>query len=51
MKNLEQAAITAIFHRQMSFRQALSFVVRETGVAVQQADQALRGVMTWYRKS
>ena len=35
----------------MSFRQALSFVVRETGVAVQQADQALRGVMTWYRKS
>ncbi len=51
MQNLEQTAITAIFQRQMNFKQAVSFVVRETNVATEQAEQALRAAMTWYRKA
>ena len=49
MSTLEQAANTAIFQRQMPFHRAVRFVVQETGVAVEKAEQALRGVMLLYR--
>jgi len=50
MNKLEQVANQAIFQRQMSFRQAVRFVVRETGVQPEQAETALQGAMLWYRK-
>ena len=50
MNSLEKAANTAIFQRQMSFKQAVRFVVRETGVQPEQAENALQGAMLWYRK-
>lgn len=49
MSKIEGAANTAIFERQLSFDRAVRFVVRETGVQREQAEQALRGVMLWYR--
>lgn len=49
MSNIEQAANTAIFERQLSFTRAVRFVVQETGVQREQAESALRGVMLWYR--
>lgn len=49
MSQLEHAANTAIFGRQMSFDRAVRFVVQETGVKREQAESALRGVMLWYR--
>jgi hypothetical protein len=49
MSKIESAANTAIFQRQLSFDRAVRFVVRETGVQPEQAEQALRGVMLWYR--
>jgi hypothetical protein len=50
MNKLEQAANTAIFQRQMTFKQAVRFVVRESGARPDQAETALQGVMLWYRK-
>lgn len=49
MSTLEHAANTAIFQRQLPFQRAVRFVVQETGVAAEKAEQALRGVMLWYR--
>lgn len=49
MSDLEQAANTAIFERQLSFDRAVRFVIQETGVGTEQAQTALRGVMLWYR--
>jgi len=49
MSQVEQAANTAIFGRQLSFDRAVRFVIQETGVQREQAEKALRGVMLWYR--
>jgi hypothetical protein len=49
MSHAEQAANTAIFERQLPFDRAVRFVVRETGVKREQAENVLRSVMLWYR--
>jgi hypothetical protein len=49
MSQANDAAIVAIFHRQLGFDRAVRFVVKQAGVSEAQAEQALRGAMTWYR--
>lgn len=48
---LQEAAIVAIFHRQLSTDRAVRFVTQQTGADESAAGQALRDVMTWYRVS
>lgn len=50
-QSLQQAAIVAIFHRQMSMDRAVRFVTQQTGADESAAGQALREAMTWYRVS
>lgn len=50
-KSLQQAAIVAIFHRQLSMDRAVRFVTQQTGVDESAAGQALQAAMTWYRAS
>lgn len=43
------AAIVAVFHRQLPFNRAVRFVTQETRVAPEVAERALAEAMTWYR--
>jgi hypothetical protein len=43
---LEQAAIEAIYHRQLNTERAVRYVTTQTGVGAEQAMTALRQVMT-----
>ena len=46
-----QAAITAVFHRQLPFNRAVRFVTTEAGVSEAAAESALKEAMTWYKNS
>jgi len=47
--SLEQAAIEAVFHRQLNTDRAVRYVTTETGVTSEQAQAALRYVMIGYK--
>ena len=49
-KALELAATAAVFQRQLSTDRAVRFVISQTGVGAEQAAQAVRFVMTSYKK-
>jgi hypothetical protein len=49
MSQANDAAIVAIFHRQLSYDRAVRFVVNQTGVNSDAAERALSKAMTWYR--
>ena len=44
-----EAAIVAIFHRQLPFTRAVRFVTTEARVNDAAAESALKQAMTWYR--
>lgn len=48
-QSLEQAAIEAVFHRQLSTERATRYVATQAGVSAEQALEALQFVMTSYR--
>lgn len=47
--SLEQAAQFAIWQMQFSTDRAVKYVTRRTGVSADEAQQAIRQVILWYR--
>lgn len=49
-ENVLNAANQAIFHLQFNTNEAIRYVVKESGVSPKEAGQALKQVMTGYKK-
>lgn len=49
MKDISTAANEAVYHLQLSSRDAAKYVVRQTGCDIKTAEQAVAGVLTPYK--
>lgn len=49
--SIKDAAIVAIFHRQLPFNRAVRFVTEEAGASQASAEVALKEALTWYKNS